>query len=85
MSPHLDDDEPLKQSRLRAARILQSRSMLDPLMITSTFQESGSSAASFGRETGGSVKRLWVEEKEVKTTYLTFTAFKNSVNEEQSP
>lgn len=85
MSPHLDDDEPLKQSRLRAARILQSRSMLAPVMITSTFQESASSAASFGRETGGSVKRLWVEEKAVKTTYLTFTAFKNSANEEQSP
>lgn len=45
--PHLDDDEPLKQSMLRAARILHSRSMLDPLMVKSTFQASDCSAASF--------------------------------------
>lgn len=30
---HLDDDEPLKQSMLSAARILHSRSILDPLII----------------------------------------------------
>lgn len=68
-------DEPLKQSRLRAARILHSRSMPDPLMIKSTFHGSDSSAASFWPETSGAVKRLWAEGEQVETMYLSFTAF----------